>query len=103
MALMPKLPEATVRTIITSIRAGSDTPIVQTDIEGKLRFPAQITQMLDGLKAALPGRALKCIEQSVKTKAASGSKAAAKPSGKPVVKQIATVTSATNKSQMSLF
>ena len=103
MALMPKLPEAPERTIITSIRAGSDTPIVQTDVERNMPFPAQITQMLDELKAALPGRALKCIEKSAKTKAACGSKAAAKPSSKHVVKPTTTAANTTNKSQMSLF
>ena len=103
MALMPKLPEATERTIITSIRAGSDTPIVQTDVEGKLPFPAPITQMLDELKASLPGRALQCIEKSAKTKTASVSKVTAKPSGKPVVKPTTAAANITNKSQMSLF
>jgi hypothetical protein len=103
MALMPKPADATERVVVTSIRAGGDTPIVQTDVEGNLAFPAQIKQMLDKLKATLPGRALKFIEKSAKTKAASLSKVSSKPSGKHVVKQVATAANVTNKSQMSLF
>jgi hypothetical protein len=103
MVLMPKLPDATERTVVTSIRAGSDTPIVQTDVEGNLPFPAQINQMLDELKSALPGRALKQIEKSAKTRVAAASKPAARPSSKPVVKPAATGPTAANKSQLSLF
>jgi hypothetical protein len=103
MVLMPKLPDAPERTVVTSIRAGSDTPIVQTDVEGNLAFPAQITQMLDELKSALPGRALKHIEKSAKTKVASVSKPAARPSSKPVGKPTTTASTASNKSQLSLF
>jgi hypothetical protein len=103
MVLMPKLPDAPERIVVTSIRAGSDTPIVQTDAVGNLAFPAQINHMLDELKSALPGRALKHIEKSAKTKVASVSKPAARPSSKPVVKPAATGTSAANKSQLSLF
>jgi hypothetical protein len=103
MVLMPKLPDATERTVVTSIRAGSDTPIVQTFAEGNLPFPAQINQMLDELKSALPGRALKQIERSTKTKVAAASKPVAKPLSKPVVKPTTTASTASNKSQLSLF
>lgn len=99
MVLMPKLPDTTERKIVTSIRAGGDTPIVQTDVEGNVSFPAQIVQMLDELKAALPGRALKHIEKSAKIKAASVSKLAVKPPAK----QTTPAPNATNKSQLSLF
>ncbi len=103
MVLMPKLADATERTVVTSIRAGSDTPIVQTDVEGNLPFPIQINQMLDELKSALPGRALKHIERSAKTRVAAASKPAAKPSSRPVVKPTTTASTSANKSQLSLF
>ena len=103
MVLLPKLPDATERIVVTSIRAGSDTPIVQTDIEGNLPFPAQINQMLEELKSALPGRALTHIEKSAKTRVAAASKPAAKPLSKTVVKPTTTAPTASNKSQLSLF
>jgi hypothetical protein len=99
MVLMPKVLDTTERTIVTSIRAGGDTPIVQTDVEGNVSFPAQIIQMFDELKAALPGRALKHIEKSAKTKTASVSK----PAVKLPAKQTTPAPNATNKSQLSLF
>jgi hypothetical protein len=103
MVLMPKLPDETERTIVTSIRAGGDTPIVQTDVEGNLPFPAQINQMLDELKAALPGRALKHIERSAKAKVTVTPKPAAKPLSRAVAKPTTPVVNAINKSQLSLF
>ena len=103
MVLLPKLPDATERIVVTSIRAGSDTPIVQTDIEGNLPFPAQINQMLEELKSALPGRALTHIEKSAKTRVAAASKPAAKPLSKTDVKPTTTAPTASNKSQLSLF
>jgi hypothetical protein len=103
IVLMPKLPDATDRTVVTSIRADSDTPIVQTDVEGNLPFPGQINQMLDELKSALPGRALKHIEKSAKTRVAAASKPVAKPLSKTVVKPTTTAPTASNKSQLSLF
>ena len=103
MALMPKPADATERVVVTSIRAGGDTPIVQTDVEGNLPFPPQIKQMLDELKAALPGRALKCIEKAAKAKATLITKSASKSSSKPIVKPTTAAANTTNKSQMSLF
>jgi len=58
-----------------------------------------LDKMLDELKAALPGRALKHIEKSAKTKAASVSKSAVKTPAK----QTTPAPNATNKSQLSLF
>ena len=103
IALMPKLADSTERVVVTSIRADDDTPIVQTDVEGNLPFPAQINQMLDELKAALPGRALKFIEKTAKAKVTSVTKPAAKASSKAVVKPAITAPVATTKSQLSLF
>lgn len=103
MVLMPKLPDETERTMVTSVRAGGDTPIVQTDVEGNLPFPIQVNQMLDELKAALPGRALKHIERSAKSKVTAVPKPAAKPLSKIVAKPTTTVVNAINKSQLSLF
>ena len=99
MVLMPKPADAEERTIVTSIRTGSDTPIVQIDLEGNLPFPALINHMLDELKAALPGRALKHIEKSAKTRVAAVSKPAARPAGKPTTP----APTVANKSQLSLF
>jgi hypothetical protein len=99
MVLMPKEMDATERTIVLSVRAGNDTPIVRTDMETNLQFPAPINQMLDELKAALPGRALKHIEKCAKAKVTSVSK----PAVKPPAKQTTPAPNATNKSQLSLF
>jgi hypothetical protein len=103
IVLMPKLPDATERTIVTSIRAGSDTPVVQMDVEGSLSLPTRINEMLDELKATLPGRGLKHIEKSAKTKVTSVAKPAATPSSKPIVKPTTIAPAAANKSQLSLF
>ncbi len=103
MVLMPKLLDSTERTIVTSIRVGGDTPIVQTEVEENVDFPPQIIQMLDELKATLPGRALKHIEKSAKAKVNVVPKPTAKPLSKPVVKPMTAAPNTVNKSQLSLF
>jgi hypothetical protein len=103
MVLMPKPAEAVERSIIVSLRAGNDTPIVQTGVESDLPLPAPINMMLDELKAMLPTRALKRIEKDAKTKSNTGAKPGAKPSSKTTMKQTTVVPSASAKSQLSLF
>lgn len=95
--LMPKTADAVERTIIVSVRAGNDTPIVQTGVESNLPFPTQINAMLDELKALLPIRALKRIEKDDKTKPV------AKTASKTAIKPTTVAAAAVNKTQLSLF
>jgi len=103
VVLMPKPADATERTIVVSVRAGNDTPIVQTGVESNLPFPPQINAMLDELKALLPTRALKRIEKDAKTKISPASKPVAKTASKPAIKPTTVAPAAINKTQLSLF
>jgi len=103
LVLMPKPAEAVERSIIVSLRAGNDTPIIQTCVQSDLPFPAPINMMLDELKAMLPTRALKRIEKDAKTKSNTGTKPGAKPASKTTIKQTAAVPGSSAKSQLSLF
>ena len=103
VVLMPKPPDATERTIVVSVRAGNDTPIVQTGVESNLPFPTQINAMLDELKALLPTRALKRIEKDAKTKVSPATKPAVKTASKPAIKPTTVAPAAVNKTQLSLF
>jgi len=103
VVLMPKPPDATERTIVVSVRAGNDTPIVQTEVESNLPFPTQINAMLDALRALLPTRALKRIEKDAKTKISPATKPAAKTASKPAIKPTTVAPVAINKTQLSLF
>ena len=103
IVLMPKTVEATERPIVVSVRAGNDTPIVQTGVESNLPFPTQINAMLDELKALLPTRALKRIEKDAKTKMSPPTKPVAKTGSKPATKPTTVVPAAVTKTQLSLF
>ena len=103
IVLMPKLAEATERPIVVSVRAGNDTPIVQTGVESNLPFPTQINAMLDELKALLPTRALKRIEKDAKTKISPATKPVAKTGSKPATKPTTVAPAAVGKTQLSLF
>lgn len=103
VVLMPKPAEATERTLVVSVRAGNDTPIVQTGVESNLPFPTQINAMLDELKALLPTRALKRIEKDAKKKITPAAKPVAKTGSKPATKPTTVAPAAVNKTQLSLF
>ena len=103
IVLMPKLAEATERPIVVSVRAGNDTPIVQTEVESNLPFPTQINAMLDELKALLPTRALKRIEKDAKTKNGPATKPVGKTGSKPATKPTTVAPAAVTKTQLSLF
>lgn len=103
IVLMPKLAEATERPIVVSVRAGNDTPIVQTRVESNLPFPTQINAMLDELKALLPTRALKRIEKDAKTKMSPPTRPVAKTGSKPATKPTTVAPAAVTKTQLSLF
>lgn len=99
MVLLP-IEGETERKMVVSIRAGNDTPIVQSGPASEFPLPAPITSMLDELKELLPTRAMKKIEKEAKEKsrtdpqtAASKTTPATKPA--PVTKD--------GKTQMSLF
>jgi hypothetical protein len=100
VALMPKKANATERNIIVSMRAGQDTPIIQTGVESDLCLPSQIQTMLHELKDLLPARALKRIEKDAKTRI---SPTKSKTASKSAMKTAATAPAAPNKSQLSLF
>jgi hypothetical protein len=103
LALLPKSPNETDRTIIVSVRAGLDTPIVLTDTEANLALPSAISSMLAELKALLPARALKRIEKDAKTRMAPAQKTAIKTLPKPTLKPTSATPTAPGKSQLSLF
>ncbi len=89
--------------MIVSVRAGNDTPVVQTGVESDLPFPAQIDAMLEELKALLPTRALKRMEKEAKGKITPTPKPAAKAFSKPAIKPVTAAPAAVNKTQLSLF
>ena len=103
MVLMPKPADATERTIVVSVRAGNDTPIVQTGVESNLPFPTPINIMLDSLRALLPTRALKRIEKDAKTKISPSTKPMAKTASKPAIRPTTVVPAGVKKSQLTLF
>jgi hypothetical protein len=103
VVLIPKPSDTTERTIVVSVRAGNDTPIVQTGTESNLPFPTQINDMLDELKALLPTRALKRIEKDAKTKIGPATKPVAKTGSKPATKPTIVAPAAVTKTQLSLF
>jgi hypothetical protein len=95
MVLLPTEGDAE-RRMVVSIRAGNDTPIVQSGPASEYPLPAPITAMLNELKELLPARAMKKIEKEAKEKsrtATSKTTPATKPA--PVTKD--------GKTQMSLF
>jgi hypothetical protein len=99
MVLLPAEGEAE-RKMVVSIRASSDTPIVQSGPASEYPLPAPITAMLDELKELLPARAMKKIEKEAKEKSGTNPKTAASkttPAAKP-----APVTK-DGKTQISLF
>ena len=105
VVLLPKPETARERPIVASVRASTDTPIVQEGVESNLPFPAPIVAMLEELKALMPERALKNIEKNAKAKTAT----AVKPINKSTVSKPASSVGvlAANKNvrkdQMSLF
>jgi hypothetical protein len=103
VVLMPKPSDTTERAIVVSVRAGNDTPIVQTEVESNLPFPTQISGMLDELKALLPTRALKRIEKDAKTKIGPATKSVGKTGSKPATKPTTVAPAAVSKTQLSLF
>ncbi len=103
VVLMPTSAEAAGRNMVVSVRAGSNTPVVQTGVESDLPFPAQINAMLEELKALLPTRALKHIEKDAKGKIAPTPKPEAKALSKPAIKPTTAAPVAVNKTQLSLF
>lgn len=99
MVLLP-IEGETERKMVVSIRAGNDTPIVQSGPASEFPLPTPITAMLDELKELLPTRAMKKIEKEAKEKSQISPRTAASkttPATKP-----ATVTK-DGKTQMSLF
>ena len=103
VVFMPKTATEVERTIVVSVRAGNDTPIVQTGVESNLPFPTQIKAMLEDLKALMPTRALKRIEKDAKTKITPMPKNTAKTASRPAMKPTTVVPAAVNKSQLTLF
>lgn len=103
VVLMPRPADAMERTIVVSVRAGNDTPLVQTGVESSLPFPHRIIAMLDELKALLPTRALKRMEKDAKTKISSATKTVAKTTSQAVKKPTMVAPVAVNKTQLSLF
>ncbi len=103
VVLLPKPADAVDRMIVVSVRAGSDTPIVQTGMESDLPFPLQISAMLDELKGLLPTRALKRIEKDAKVKVSSTIKTVVKQASKPSAKPTSIAPAAANKTQLTLF
>ncbi len=101
--LMPASAEVGGRNIIVSVRAGNDTPVLQTGLESDSPFPGQIKAMLEELKALLPTRALKRIEKDAKGKITSTPKPAAKALSKPAIKPTPAAPVVVNKTQLSLF
>ena len=103
--LLPKPENAPERPIVASVRASTDTPIVQESVESNFPFPAPIVAMLEELKALMPERALKNIEKNAKAKTVT----AVKPTNKSTVSKAASSVSAlaanknVRKDQMSLF
>ena len=99
MVLLP-LEGETERKMAVSIRAGNDTPIVQSGPASEFPLPTPITSMLDELKELLPARAMKKIEKEAKENSRTSPRTAASkttPATKP-----ATATK-DGKTQMSLF
>ncbi len=103
VVFLPKPVEAVERTIVVSVRAGSDTPIVQTGLESDLPLPLQISSLLDELKVLLPTRALKRIEKDAKVKVSSTAKTVVKTASKLPAKSTSVAPAAANKTQMTLF
>jgi hypothetical protein len=103
VVFLPKPVEVVERTIVVSVRAGSDTPIVQTGLESDLPLPLQISTMLDELKVLLPTRALKRIEKDAKAKVSPTIKPVAKAAAKSPAKPTSVAPAAANKTQMTLF
>ena len=105
VVLLPKPENAPERPIVASVRASTDTPIVQEGVESNFPFPAPIVAMLEELKALMPERALKNIEKNAKAKTAT----TVKPTNKSTVSKPASSVSAlaanknVRKDQMSLF
>jgi hypothetical protein len=100
IVLLPKSLDAADRTVVVSVRANSDTPVIFTDLQTSLPFPAPIHAMLDELKTFLPTRALKRLEKDAKTKAAPISKTVGKTTPSSTVKP---VPPAPAKTQLRLF
>ena len=103
VVFLPKPADAVDRMIVVSVRAGSDTPIVQSGMESDLPLPLQISTMLDELKVLLPTRALKRIEKDAKAKVSPTIKPVAKAAAKSPAKPTSVAPAAANKTQMTLF
>ena len=105
VVLLPKPENAPERPIIASVRAATDTPIVQEGVESDLPLPAPITAMLEELKALMPERALKNIEKNAKVKTATTIKPAGKSTAsKPTATASAlAATKNVRQNQMTLF
>lgn len=99
MVLLP-IESETERKMVVSIRAGNDTPIVQSGPASAFPLPTPITAMLDELRELLPARAMKKIEKEAKEKSRTNPKTTASKTT-PVTKP-APVTK-DGKTQMSLF
>ena len=99
VVLLPKQEKANERSIIASVRVANDTPIVQEGVESNLPFPAPVLAMLDELKTLIPERGLKHIAKNAKTKAAT----VTKPATKPTAQAAAPVNKNIRKDQMTLF
>ena len=105
VVLLPKPDNAVERPIIASVRASTDTPIVQEGVESNLPFPAPIVAMLDELKGLMPERALKNIKKNAKAKPATTVKPASKSTASKPAATVSTPTANKNvhKDQMKLF
>lgn len=104
MVLLP-IEGETERKMAVSVRAGNDTPIVQSGPASEFPLPAPIKAMLDELKELLPSRAMKKIEKEAKTQAKSkpGSKTPTKSAAPATTTKPAPVTTKDGKTQMSMF
>lgn len=104
MVLLP-IEGETERKMVVSIRAGNDTPIVQSGSTSEFPLPTPITSMLDELKELLPTRAMKKIEKEAKTQAKSkpGSKTPTKSAAPAATTKPAPVTTKDGKTQISMF
>jgi hypothetical protein len=100
IVMLPKSLDAAERTVVVSVRANADTPVIFTDSQSSLPFSAAIHAMLDELKTILPTRALKRLEKDARTKAAPISKTAGKTTRSSTAKP---APPAPAKTQLSLF
>ena len=105
VVLLPKPENAPERPIVASVRASTDTPIIQEGVESDLPFPAPIVAMLEELKASLPERALKNIEKNTKPKTPAAVKTVSKSKASKPATSVNVPAAKKNigKDQLTLF